>query len=215
MLRPSWSAHLSCSDEASSANTGLGVSAARDPRPRTAASSLRTTCWVWRWPVKTLSDRDRKRVHFSPRDVTVKRFRGLAPPSNLGTSTPSTGKVEFHTWEIKAKPVQAKLEDGGDIHLVISAPKHPHKTMIVEFPKRSCVASPFKRVKIAAARRKFLRNCGSVSTSSWAYLKGSVDIVGVGVGFWGAVHGQTGVAPNGIELHPALNFGGTCSKRSR
>jgi len=26
------------------------------------------------------------------------------------------------------------------------------------------------------------------------------------VGFFGFLHGQTGVAPNGIELHPILGF---------
>ncbi len=96
--------------------------------------------------------------------MTVKRFRGLAPPSSLGTSTPRTGKVEFHTWEIKAKP-EVDIAIVLDLRLnIIAAPKHPHKTMIVEFPKRSCVASPFKRVKIAAARRKFLLH----STTRWA-----------------------------------------------
>jgi hypothetical protein len=33
-----------------------------------------------------------------------------------------------------------------------------------------------------------------------------------GVGFWDEIHGQTGVAPNGIELHPVLSFGGTCRR---
>jgi hypothetical protein len=33
-----------------------------------------------------------------------------------------------------------------------------------------------------------------------------------GVGFWDEIHGQTGVAPNGIELHPVLRFRGTCSR---
>jgi hypothetical protein len=28
----------------------------------------------------------------------------------------------------------------------------------------------------------------------------------VGVGFFDSVHGQPGVAPNGIELHPVLGF---------
>jgi hypothetical protein len=35
----------------------------------------------------------------------------------------------------------------------------------------------------------------------------------VGVGFFNNEHGQTGVAPNGIELHPALGicFGKGCT----
>jgi hypothetical protein len=51
---------------------------------------------------------------------------------------------------------------------------------------------------------------GGVSSSSWLKLGGSVTIVGVG--FWDAKHGQTGIAPNGIELHPVLNFKGDCHK---
>ena len=33
------------------------------------------------------------------------------------------------------------------------------------------------------------------------------------VGFWDILHGQIGVAPNGIELHPVLRFIGTCTRR--
>jgi hypothetical protein len=94
---------------------------------------------------------------------------------------------------------------------VISVPNHPAKTMIVEFPAKACVASSFKRRRIAHARRQFLNDCGSVSSSSWLYLKGRVTITGVG--FWDEDHGQTGVAPNAIELHPVLSFKGRCRTR--
>ena len=30
--------------------------------------------------------------------------------------------------------------------------------------------------------------------------------VSTGVGFFDRIHGQTGVAPNGIELHPVVSF---------
>jgi hypothetical protein len=163
--------------------------------------------------VKTLSDPDRTDVNFNPRWTKVKSFRTRPRPSiTFGTNTPRHGFVEFHTWKLKARPIQAKLEEDGDIHLVISAPLAPAKTMIVEFPKRTCIASPFKRPKMVTARHQFLNNCGSVSSSSWLKLAGRVMIVGVG--FWDAKHGQTGVAPNGIELHPVLNFQGDCHKAS-
>jgi hypothetical protein len=35
-------------------------------------------------------------------------------------------------------------------------------------------------------------------------LKGTATVTGVG--FFDIIHGQTGVAPNGIELHPVLRF---------
>jgi hypothetical protein len=181
--------------------------------PTVATQTAQATCGVWRWPVKTLSDPDRTTVDFDPIARTVAGFRTRPRPSiTFGTSTPRYGAVEHHTWKLKARPIQAKLEDDSDIHLVISVPGSPAKTMIVEFPKPLCVTSPFKRDKIASARQKFVNNCGRVSSSSWLKLAGSVTIVGVG--FWDERHGQTGIAPNGIELHPVLNFKGDCHKAS-
>jgi hypothetical protein len=102
------------------------------------------------------------------------------------------------------------LKDDEDIHLVIACRKYPHRTMIVKFPNPACVASGFKRDRMRAARREVLDACGSLSTSSFTTLTGNVRIKGVG--FWDEIHGQTGVAPNGIELHPVPRFRRTCSR---
>jgi hypothetical protein len=185
--------------------------------PPTSATGVHTArasaCGEWRWPVKTLSDSRRHKVDFKAMAASVKGFRLRNKPNvNLTTSTPRIPGVEMHNWKLKARPIQAKLEDDHDIHLVISVPGNRKKTMIVEFPKKRCVASHFKRHKITQARNKFLNNCGSVSASSWKKLDGSVTITGVG--FWDEKHGQTGVAPNGIEIHPVLNFLGDCHAAS-
>lgn len=181
--------------------------------PTVATQTVQAACGVWRWPVKTLSDPHRRAIDFDPVATKVRTLRRRdRPPITIGTSTPRTSMTEFHTWKVRARPIQAKLEDDNDIHLVISVPHHPSKTMIVEFPKKSCVASPFKRWKIAEARQQFLNNCGSVSSSSWRHLAGRITLVGVG--FWGEKHGQTGVAPNAIELHPVLNVKGDCHRAS-
>jgi hypothetical protein len=151
--------------------------------PTSATPAVAGGCGVWRWPVKTLSDPGRTQVNFSPIVASVSRFRLRSRPSvSFVTDTPRYGYVEHRTWRLRARPIQAKLEDDGDIHLVISVPTAPAKTMIVEFPKRTCVASPFRRPKIAAARQAFVSNCGSVSSSSWLHLAGSVTITGVGSG---------------------------------
>jgi hypothetical protein len=178
--------------------------------PALAASTRDSGCGDWRWRVKTLSDHHNREVRFSPIRTTVLRFRRRTPPSDLGPTTPRITNVEFHTWTLRARPRRARIEGDGDIHLLIAAPAHPRRTMIVEFPKRSCVASPFKRKAIARARRRLVHNCGPMS-GAWAHLKGSVRLTGVG--FWDSIHGQPGVAPNGIELHPALGISGTCSRR--
>jgi hypothetical protein len=83
--------------------------------------------------------------------------------------------------------------------------------MIVEFPDPRCVDSAFRRPQIRRARDQMLNNCGPISSSDFTALKGRVRVRGVG--FWDEIHGQTGVAPNGIELHPVLSIRGTCSHR--
>jgi hypothetical protein len=161
-----------------------------------------TSCGVWRWPVKTLSDRARTKVDFTPKSVRIDRLRNLNAPSSLSTSTRRIKGVEFKTYRLKVRVREAKIEDDSDIHLVIASRTARRHTMIVEFPHPSCVDKPFKRRAMRRARSSMLNNCGSLSTSSFTKLKGKVTIVGVG--FWDEIHGQTGVAPNGIELHPVL-----------
>ena len=55
-----------------------------------------------------------------------------------------------------------------------------------------------------------LRDCGPISSSAFTKLKGSATITGVG--YFDAIHGQIGVSPNGIEIHPVLSYSGNCSK---
>jgi hypothetical protein len=94
------------------------------------------------------------------------------------------------------------------VHLVIAQPHHAAKTMIVEFPDVRCngASDSIKKDALRRSRRNLVDACGSppAVSSSFAELRGSATIVGVG--FFDLLHGQTGVAPNGIELHPVLNI---------
>jgi hypothetical protein len=176
--------------------------------PETALAS----CGVWRWDVKTLSDPARKEVNFNERRIKVNKLRHLDPPSSLSTDTPRLNGIEKQVFEIRAQVITAAIEDDGDIHLVIASRTARAQQMIVEFPDPKCVASPFKRDHIAHARQAMLNNCGSISSGSFTDLSGNVIIRGVG--FWDEDHGQKGVAPNAIELHPVLGFTGNCSRVS-
>src|SRR5438874_692763 len=71
-------------------------------------------------------------------------------------------------------------------------------------------AGSYKRTLIAHARAAMLADCGDIGSSAFTKLKGSASITGVG--FFDESHGQTGASPNGIELHPALSYSGTCSR---
>ena len=118
--------------------------------------------------------------------------------------------VERTTFRVRAKLVEMKLEDDSDIHLVIADPTRTGATMIAEFPSPSCDpgATTKARTKMRQARNALIAACGSPSRS-FQRLDGTATIAGVG--FFDQIHSQTGVAPNGIELHPVVSFSGHCA----
>jgi hypothetical protein len=175
-------------------------------------SSWRGSCGVERWDVKTLSDPEAHQVDFQPVDRSVWALRRLDGPV-VHEDSPRFGGIERQAIRVRAQVVEAKVEDDSDIHLVIAPRLHRARTMIVEFPAPICVASPVKRPEMRAARRSLLARCPAIGSSDFTTLHGNVLITGVG--FWDILHGQTGVAPNGIELHPVLSFTGTCTRDRR
>jgi hypothetical protein len=159
--------------------------------------------------VKTLSDSAAASVNYAPTASSVAALRAL-PASAVGGSTPRIAGAEMTTYRIPVRLVSMKLEDDRDIHLVVADPA-TGQTMIVEFPNPACqgaINSPHV-TEIASARGALISAVG-VPGSSFINLSGSATVTGVG--FFDVLHGQTGVAPNGIELHPALAFSfGTAS----
>jgi len=176
-----------------------------------APPAFAVSCGVWRWDVNTLSDPQRKDVDFTPERIGINALRRRDSPSGLSIDTPRLNGVEKHVYRVRAQVITATVEDDSDIHLVIASRSNREKTMIVEFPHPRCVDSAFKRPEMRSARTSMLHLCGPISSSSFTDLQGKVVIEGVG--FWDEDHGQTGVAPNAIELHPVLSFAGSCSER--
>ena len=188
----------------------LGTPAASGGDPDAKGSA---TCGVERWPVKTLSDKRVKLVKFRPHKTSIAKLRSRVAP-DVGTSTPRIKGAETRTFRVRAQLIEFKSEDDRDVHLVIGWPADPSKTMIVEFPDTTCPGarkSP-KKGKMAKARRALETACGIPPSSSFAHLTGTATVTGVG--FFDILHGQTGVAPNGIELHPVLGFASSSCKRS-
>ena len=106
-----------------------------------------TQCGEERWAVKTLSDKRERLVRFKPKDTTVNRLRKKLSPG-VGSDTPRVKGVETTNWRIKVSLIEMKLEDDHDIHLVVSVPGKPSKTMITEFPDTTCkgaASSPRRR----------------------------------------------------------------------
>jgi hypothetical protein len=186
----------------------IGLLAVRSTGGAAPVATGATQCGEERWAVKTLSDKREHLVNFKPKDTTVNALR-KKPSPGVGSSTPRIKGVETTSWRIKVSLVEMKLEDDHDIHLVVSAPGKPAKTMITEFPDTTCngAASSPKKAAMAKARAKLIARCGSPPSSSFRHLAGSATLTGVG--FFDIPHGQTGVAPNAIELHPVLKFSST------
>ena len=86
--------------------------------------------------------------------------------------------------------ILVRPEDDSDLHVVL---QQGGNHMISEAPSPSCDrhATPVRRRQMRAARNR-VRLCARARVT--------------GVAFFDFDHGQTGVAPNAIELHPILGF---------
>jgi hypothetical protein len=76
--------------------------------------------------------------------------------------------------------------------------------MIAEIPLPACVSpgpGPL-RAGIATARQE----CEARYQPGPSIQQVNVPVTVTGVGFFDFLHGQYGVTPNGIELHPVLNI---------
>ena len=158
------------------------------------------SCGVERWAVKTGTDVDVGAVNLTPVVQTIAYLRSLTAPGTL----PASNRVvptEETTFQIDATLTQYKLENDSDYHLVIQ--DSSGNTMIAEIPDPACVgaSSPFA-AKIQAARQKF----DAQYTATTSFQTANVPVRLTGVGFFDFLHGQTGVAPNGIELHTILDI---------
>jgi hypothetical protein len=189
---------------------GAAVAAVATATPALASTAVphgaaRASCGSWRWPVKTGADATRHQVERTAWNTSVRYLRSLHPPSHFGSYAHShrIKWPEFHTWRLRhAFLVKAIREDDRDLHLVLR--NHAGKTMIAEIPSPSCVSGrSLWKTQIRRARRSVTRRY-MITSYYWTHIRRYVSIKGLG--FFDEVHGQTGVAPNGIELHPVTRI---------
>ena len=108
--------------------------------------------------------------------------------------------VELTVYRVEARLVAVFGEADGDFHLVLASPHDPTVTMIAEVPDPKCsgaCASGFAEV-YAQVRQTLMNRLDAPGGEAQPLARVT------GVGFFDFIHGQTGVAPNGIELHPVL-----------
>ena len=168
----------------------LGIAAlsatalAQPPKPVGSGSGV-AACGKERWTVKTLQDRPKL---LSVRDTTIAFLVTRPAPSSLpDTRLP----FERHIYRVRAAVTLVRPEDDSDLHVVIDDGKG--RTMITEAPLSACAprATALRRKQMGVAR---------------AAVRVCARAVVTGVAFFDFKHGQTGVAPNAIELHPILGF---------
>ena len=167
----------------------------------TGGAGVGQPCGVERWPVKTGTDADAKLVNLNNvTPTTIANLTTLAAPSDK----PENNRVqptETTLFVLNATLTEYKLEDDSDYHLIFS--DSAGKTMIAEVPSPYCVGSgsPFA-AGITNARSEF----DAHFKPSTDFKTAGIPVKVTGVGFFDFLHGQNGIAPNGIELHPVLDI---------
>jgi hypothetical protein len=166
-----------------------------------AATELHAACGVERWSVKTGTDPYASSVNLASYvSSTIYNFQQSTRPASL----PSNGRVaprETTQYRLSGTLTKYVRETDSDYHLVIK--DSSGRTMIIELPAISCVGSgsPFG-TGISHARAQF----DARFTATTSFKTTTTPVTVKGVGFWDFLHGQTGVAPNGIEIHPVLDI---------
>jgi len=160
------------------------------------------SCGVERWSVKTGTDADAGKITLAPAtQTTVAELDALPAPGNL----PDDSRIqptETTVFQLSARLTKYKLEADSDYHLVLD--DGSGHTMIAEIPDPSCVGSGSPLATgIETARDQFDARFDPTDR----FQDANVPVTITGVGFFDFQHGQTGVAPNGIELHSVLDVG--------
>ncbi|HWC75218.1 MAG TPA: hypothetical protein VG454_14880 [Gemmatimonadales bacterium] len=173
------------------------------PTAGTAAGSTGPVCGVHcgteRWEVKTLSDPDTGRIHGDTVDASVEDLVALERPNQLSASG-RADPVEVTIYRVKARLVWFVGEKDGDYHLVLASLPDPAIQMIAEVPNPGCTGScaSGRSELYARVRQTLMDHLDSPQSEAAPVVRVT------GVGFFDYLHGQRGVAPNGIELHPVI-----------
>ncbi|HZF13575.1 MAG TPA: hypothetical protein VFE33_32680 [Thermoanaerobaculia bacterium] len=158
-------------------------------------------CGVERWSVKTGTDADIGKINFaSTTPQTIATMRSWTAPSPI----PANNRVspfETTVWVLNATLTLYKLETDQDYHLVLQ--DAGGLTLIAEIPAPSCVGtgSPFA-TGVSQARAAF----DAMFNATTSFQTANVPVQITGIGMFDFLHGQTGVAPNGIEIHSVLKI---------
>ena len=158
------------------------------------------TCGVERWSVKVGTDPAASSVDLSKATpVSLATMRSWPAPASPPLNT-RVAPYETTVWVVHGTLINFKKEDDVDYHIVMQ--DGAGTTLITEVPCPCCaIGSPFES-SIANARQAF----DAKLTATEFFQNPNIPVRITGVGFFDFIHGQTGVAPNGIEVHSILSI---------
>lgn len=158
-------------------------------------------CGAERWPVKTAADPDAAAINPAPVAATVSQLGALPAPRDPDRREDSRWPGETTVYRVTAQLTEIRHENDGDYHLVLRGASGA--TMIAEAPDPACAAGSRFAAEIATVRAPIARRYPALAYRKMIRVRGAAVEV-TGVMFDDVPHGQDGVAPNAIELHPIL-----------
>jgi hypothetical protein len=165
-----------------------------------SSSAAYAQCGVERWSVKVGTDADAGLVNLgSTSSTTIATMRSWPKPGSIPANN-RIGPYETTQWVMNATLTQYKLESDSDYHLVLQ--DAGGLTMIGEIPSPSCVSGGPFASRIQTARNQF----DAKYNATTSFQTANIPVQITGVGMFDFLHGQTGVAPNGIEIHAIFNI---------
>jgi hypothetical protein len=196
---------------------GVGARPAATGKPQSFAPG------VERWPVKTGTDNDVKKVNLAAGVVqaTVEELHAAARPAALGdyhlvlqgqSGETIIGEIPYPDPKFVA-PGSPFLDDirraraVADSKIISTVPATQFAPMgkyMVPLASFSAPVGKNKQTKLS----RLTKAARAPALPSGMTFKAAIKPIAVrvtGVGFFDRIHGQMGVAPNGIELHPVLD----------
>lgn len=164
-------------------------------------------CGTERWAVKTSADLDMAKVDMRPVEATVASLNTILAPSRaeLDAKPDSRFPSELKVYRVQGYLEGFKLEGDSDFHIVTADLDNPKATMVSEMPSESCVPANLRN-ESAFLRASWQTRFGKATMKYKDFSKHKIKIEIVGIGFFDFIHGQTGVARNGFELHRVLSW---------
>ena len=184
---------------ACAALTAVVAALASSAAARTRHVALPARCTAQAPRLKTLSDRDRRRVRLQPRTTTIAALARLPAPRPI----PRRRRTPFQrqAWRVVAQIVDFRLLADGSIDLVL----YDNGAYVrAGMPSPVCLTRASRaRRAISATRGHFVSMCGHPRPD--AQPLGAVGYV-TGVGFWSRRRPEAQAALNGAELQPVTGL---------